>query len=46
VLAIVTGEKSYEPNPPADLLLRLGETLVVSGSVLRLKELRGIETKA
>jgi voltage-gated potassium channel len=46
VLAIVTGEKSYEPNPPADRLLRLGETLVVSGSVLRLKELRGIETKA
>jgi voltage-gated potassium channel len=46
VLAIVTGEKSYEPNPPADRVLRAGETLVVSGSVVRLKELRGIETKA
>ena len=46
VLAIVTGEKSYEPNPPADRVLRAGETLVVSGSVPRLKELRGIETKA
>ena len=45
VLAIVTGENSYEPNPPADRLLRTGETLVVSGSVSRLKELRGIETK-
>lgn len=46
VLAIVTGEKSYEPNPPADRVLRTGETLVVSGSVPRLKELRGSETKA
>ena len=45
VLAIVTGEKSYEPNPPADRLLRTGEILVVSGSVPRLRELRGIETK-
>ncbi|HEX7592216.1 MAG TPA: potassium channel protein [Candidatus Limnocylindrales bacterium] len=46
ILAIVTGEKSYEPNPPADRVLRPGETLVVSGSVVRLKELRGIDTKA
>jgi voltage-gated potassium channel len=46
VLAIVTGEKSYEPNPPADRVLQTGETLVVSGSVPRLKELRGSETKA
>jgi voltage-gated potassium channel len=45
VLAIVTGENSYEPNPPADRLLRTGEILVVSGSVPRLRELRGIETK-
>jgi voltage-gated potassium channel len=45
ILAIVTGEKSYEPNPPADRVLKAGETLVVSGSVQRLKELRGIETK-
>ena len=46
ILAIVTGEKSYEPNPPADRVLRPGETLVVSGSVVRLKELRGIDAKA
>jgi voltage-gated potassium channel len=46
VLAIVTGENSYEANPPADRLLEAGETLVVSGSVPRLKELRGTETKA
>ena len=41
VLAIVTGEKSYEANPPADRMLKPGETLVVSGSVARLRELRG-----
>jgi voltage-gated potassium channel len=46
VLAIVAGEKSYEANPPADRFLRSGETLVVSGSVARLRELRGLETKA
>ncbi|HEX7492031.1 MAG TPA: potassium channel family protein [Candidatus Limnocylindrales bacterium] len=46
ILAIVTGENSYEPNPPAGRVLRPGETLVVSGSVPRLKELRGIDTKA
>ena len=40
VLAIVHGERSYEANPPAARLLRAGETLVVSGSVARLKELR------
>jgi voltage-gated potassium channel len=45
VLAIVQGEGSYEANPPADRALKAGETLVVSGSVPRLKELRGIETK-
>jgi voltage-gated potassium channel len=45
ILAIVTGEKSYEPNPPADRILRAGETLVVSGSVPRLRELRGLDTK-
>jgi len=45
ILAIVTGEKSYEPNPSADRVLRAGETLVVSGSVPRLKELRGIDVK-
>ena len=41
VLAIVTGERSYEANPPADRILEAGETLVVSGSVARLRELRG-----
>jgi uncharacterized protein with PhoU and TrkA domain len=45
VLAVVTGERSYEANPPADRLLRAGETLVVSGSVPRLRELRGADTK-
>ncbi len=41
VLAIVQGERSYEANPPAGRILKAGETLVVSGSVPRLKELRG-----
>ncbi len=45
VLAIVKSEGSYEPNPPGDRVLRAGETLVVSGSVPRLRELRGIETR-
>jgi voltage-gated potassium channel len=45
VLAIVTGERSYDANPPADRILKVGETLVVSGSVPRLRELRGLETK-
>ncbi len=45
ILAIVTGEKSYEPNPPAGRVLKAGETLVVSGSVDRLKELRGMDSK-
>ena len=46
VLAVVTGERSYEANPPADRVLHVGETLVVSGSVPRLRELRGTETGA
>jgi voltage-gated potassium channel len=45
VLAVVTGERSYEANPPADRKLHAGETLVVSGSVPRLRELRGTEAK-
>jgi voltage-gated potassium channel len=45
VLAIVQGERSYEANPPADRILTAGETLVVSGSVERLRELRGVESK-
>jgi voltage-gated potassium channel len=46
VLAIVTGERSYEANPRADRILRAGETLVVSGSVARLRELRGGNSKS
>jgi voltage-gated potassium channel len=46
VLAIVTGERSYEANPPADRILGGGETLVVSGSVARLRELRGTAARA
>ena len=45
VLAIVQGERSYEANPPADRILKVGETLVVSGSVPRLKELREMDPK-
>ena len=45
VLAIVQGERSYEANPPAGRVLKAGETLVVSGSVPRLRELRGTEPK-
>ncbi len=43
VLAIVHGARSYEANPPAARVLKSGETLVVSGSVARLKELRGTD---
>jgi voltage-gated potassium channel len=45
VLAVVTGERSYEANPPAERVLHAGETLVVSGSVPRLRELRGAGAK-
>jgi voltage-gated potassium channel len=45
VLAIVAAERSYEANPPADRILKVGESLVVSGSVPRLRELRGTEPK-
>jgi voltage-gated potassium channel len=45
ILAVVTANNSYEPNPPADRVLRVGETLVVSGSVDRLKELRGLDDR-
>lgn len=41
ILAIVAGERSYEANPTADRILRAGEILVVSGSVERLREIRG-----
>jgi voltage-gated potassium channel len=45
VLAIVQGERAYDANPPADRVVGAGETLVVSGSVARLRELRGTEPK-
>jgi len=45
-LAIVTGERSYEANPPADRTLKAGETLVVSGSVARLRGWRGMPARA
>jgi voltage-gated potassium channel len=45
VLAIVQGARSYEANPPAERALKAGETLVVSGSVVRLRELRGAGAK-
>jgi voltage-gated potassium channel len=43
VLAIVTGAKSYEANPAAGRVLKAGETLIVSGSVPRLRELRSMQ---
>jgi voltage-gated potassium channel len=43
VLAIVQGERSYEANPPAGRILKTGETLIASGSVARLRELRGAD---
>jgi voltage-gated potassium channel len=39
-LAIVHGEGNYEPNPPPDRVLAVGESLVVSGSTERLTALR------
>ena len=45
VLAIVTGARGYEANPPADRALKVGETLVVSGSSARLRVLRGLEPR-
>jgi voltage-gated potassium channel len=39
-LAIVPGNGRYEANPATDRVLRVGESLVVSGSTERLAELR------
>jgi voltage-gated potassium channel len=39
-LAIVRGDKDYEPNPAADRVLVAGENLIVSGSAETLRELR------
>jgi voltage-gated potassium channel len=46
VLAIVQGERSYEANPSAGRAHKAGETLVVSGSVARLRELREAPARA
>jgi voltage-gated potassium channel len=46
VLAIVAGDRDYEANPPADRIVHAGETLIVSGTVARLRELRGVEARA
>ena len=39
-LAIVRGDRDYEPNPAADRTLHAGENLIVSGSADTLRELR------
>jgi voltage-gated potassium channel len=39
-LAIVKGDRDYEPNPAADRILIAGESLIVSGSADTLRELR------
>lgn len=39
-LAVVRGDRDYEPNPAADRILRAGENLIVSGSADTLRELR------
>ena len=39
-LAVVRGERDYEPNPATDRVLRPGEALIVSGSAATLQELR------
>ena len=46
VLAIVTGERELRGQPARGSGLRAGETLVVSGSVARLRELRGTGARA
>jgi voltage-gated potassium channel len=40
-LAVVRGDRDYEPNPPSDRALRPGENLIVSGSAEALRLLRG-----
>jgi voltage-gated potassium channel len=39
-LALVTGPRAYEANPPSDRVFRAGESLVVSGSADTLRALR------
>ena len=39
-LAVVRGPGAYDPNPPDERLLTVGETLIVSGSAETLRRLR------
>ena len=39
-LAIVRGDRDYEPNPAAERVLSSGENLIVSGSAEILRDLR------
>ena len=39
-LAVVRGDRDYEPNPADDRILLTGENLIVSGSADTLRELR------
>jgi voltage-gated potassium channel len=39
-LAVVRGERDYEPNPADDRVLAAGERLIVSGSAAQLRDLR------
>lgn len=39
-LAVVRGERDYEPNPPTDRVLLAGENLIVSGTAETLRALR------
>jgi voltage-gated potassium channel len=39
-LAVVRGDRDYEPNPADERILRAGENLIVSGSADTLRELR------
>jgi voltage-gated potassium channel len=40
VLAIVRGERDYEPNPPPDRVLAAGDELILSGAAEALRALR------
>jgi voltage-gated potassium channel len=39
-LAVARGDRDYEPNPAADRVLRVGESVIMSGSADILRELR------
>jgi voltage-gated potassium channel len=42
-LAVVRGDRDYEPNPSADRVLRAGENLILSGSAETLRGLRDLD---